>query len=71
MSKWRSGTRAIDHARIDLELEIDHRRAHDLDAVDAAQNLGRVEVEIHILLLGPDPPLAAVDRLARPESAVP
>ena len=46
-----------------LELEIDDRWSQHLDSLSAPKNLRRLEVEIDILTVGPDAPLAPVDRL--------
>ncbi len=56
--------RQIDERRGDVRLEVDHRRARELDLAQAAQDPGGVGRERQILLVAPDPPLAAVDRLA-------
>ena len=58
---------AVDQGHGRLELEVDHRRAHHLDTAAAAQDLRRLEVELDVLLVGPDAPLAAVDGLAHLE----
>ncbi len=55
---------AVDQGQDRLELEIDHRGAHELDTRVSAQYLRRSEIEIDVLLVGPDAPLAAVDSLA-------
>jgi hypothetical protein len=47
-----------------LEFRIDYRRAQHFDSLDPSQYFRRLEVEIDILTVGPDAPLAAVDCLA-------
>ncbi len=63
-SKSRPSGPVVGDGRCDHKLEIDDRRAEELNAVDAAQDLGRGLEEADILVAGPDPPLAAVDCLA-------
>ena len=50
-------------------LEVDHRRAQHLGLRLAAQDLAGRGGELEILAVVPDPPLAAVDRLADLEAA--
>ncbi len=61
------GRPQVDHGGGDVGFEVDDRRAEELDARTpgpAAEDVGGAPSELQVLVVVPDSPLAAVDRLA-------